>query len=73
MKSETSGKDLPASPACGYISKTGENSVHVKENCLPGVTGLWLSAWYAGSLGSAQRTQSGVEGLQGLLCQFVQE
>ena len=55
------------------MSKTGGNSAHVNENCPPGMTGLWLSAWYAGSLGSAQRTQSGVEGLQGLLWQFVQE
>ena len=36
----------------------------VKENCPPGVTELWLSAWYTGGLGSAQRTQSGVEGLR---------
>ena len=54
MKSETRGKDLPASPACGYISKTGGNSAHVNENCPPGMTGLWLSAWYAGRLVSAQ-------------------
>ena len=35
----------------------------MKENCPPGVTGLWFSAWYAGRLGSAQRAQLGVEGL----------
>lgn len=39
------------------------NSAHVKEKYPSGVTGLWLSAWYAGRLGSEQKTQSGIEAL----------